>query len=471
MRAVNLENVNFIYEGAKTKALDDVSFYLDYGRVTLLSGTSGSGKSTLMSVVCGIVPHVINGEITGKATVAGKDITKLRLSQICRLVGVVLQNADAQIIHNTVEDEVAFGCENFAMSAEQIKKSIEGACNFMELDPKWNTRTLSGGQKQKLITACTLATRQRIIILDEPLANLDKQGAKLLMQSLQKLATAGYAVLITEHRLDMVMKYVDDVWHMQEAKVCKVQDKEEYLKKQSVEIEDYKSYKDSNIPLFKVKDIAFRVANRDILKGVNFQMNKGDRLVILGENGCGKTTLSRIIARLQKPDSGSVEQFIDSKLGNIKPSKKWFKKVGIVYQNPNYQLFMPTVLKEIAFNAKSMQFAKQIMCDFGLQDLANRSPQSLSEGQKRLLSIACVCAGEPEVLILDEPTVGQDYEGLKRLIYLIAKYCEKTNVSIITVTHDKRCAKALCDKAILLKDGIITEYGGKELIDKYFKAV
>ena len=146
-------------------------------------------------------------------------------------MGVVLQNADEQIIQKIVEDEIAFGCENLAFPPEKIQKQIDIVCNLLKLDKSWKCRTLSGGQKQRLITASTLAMGQKIIILDEPLANLDKDGAAMLMGTLRSLAKAGYCVVVIEHRLDMVLPFVDTVWHIGNKTVKKVEDRAAYLRR------------------------------------------------------------------------------------------------------------------------------------------------------------------------------------------------------------------------------------------------
>lgn len=163
MNAIELKQVNFSYDG-KTKILENTDFTAEYGEVTLLSGHSGEGKSTLMYIVSGIIPNVNYGELSGDVKIAGEDIKGKKLGYICRKVGVVLQNADEQIIQKIVEDEIAFGCENLAFPPEKIQKQIEIVCRLMKLDTKWTCRTLSGGQKQRLITASTLAMGQKIII-------------------------------------------------------------------------------------------------------------------------------------------------------------------------------------------------------------------------------------------------------------------------------------------------------------------
>ena len=469
MNAIELKQVNFSYDG-KTKILENTDFTAEYGEVTLLSGHSGEGKSTLMYIVSGIIPNVNYGELTGEVKIAGEDIKGKKLGYICRKVGVVLQNADEQIIQKIVEDEIAFGCENLAFPPEKIQKQIDIVCNLLKLDKSWKCRTLSGGQKQRLITASTLAMGQKIIILDEPLANLDKDGAAMLMGTLRSLAQAGYCVVVIEHRLDMVLPFVDTVWHIGDKTVTKVENRQEYLQQQTAKIEDSCPIYAEQSPLFKLDKVAFSVRKeREILKDISLEIPKGGRTVFLGENGCGKTTLMRLIARLYKPTGGNITQYIDEKFKQKpKGSKAWYKKVGVVYQNPDYQLFMPTVRQEISFGAKSEEYAAEIAELFGVKHLWERHPQSLSEGQKRRVSIAAVVACQPEVLLLDEPTVGQDYDGLCALVEILNKLHMQSGNTMITITHDVRCAEALCDRAYLIADGVVQRSGGKELVREYF---
>lgn len=469
MSAIELKNVNFSYDG-KTKILENTDFAAEYGEVTLLSGHSGEGKSTLMYIVSGIIPNVNYGELSGEVLVGGESIKGRKMGDICRKVGVVLQNADEQIIQKIVEDEIAFGCENLAFPPEKIRKQIEIVCNLMKLDTNWKCRTLSGGQKQRLITASTLAMGQKIIILDEPLANLDKDGAAMLMGTLRSLAKAGYCIIVIEHRLDMVLPFVDTVWHIGDKTVRKVENRQEYLLQQTAKIEDCCHIYAEQSPLFKLDKVAFSVRKeREILKDITLEIPKGGRTVFLGENGCGKTTLLRLIARLYKSTGGNITQYIDEKFKQKpKGSKAWYKKVGVVYQNPDYQLFMPTVRQEISFGAKSEEYAAEIAELFGVKHLWERHPQSLSEGQKRRVSIAAVAACEPEVLLLDEPTVGQDYDGLCALVEILNKLHIQSDNTMITITHDVRCAEALCDRAYLIADGAVKKSGGKELVREYF---
>ncbi len=468
MKAIELKNVSFTYSGFNTKVLNNIDFHVDYGEVALLSGFSGEGKSTLISIISGIIPNIISGVISGEVLIDGNSIKGKKMSQVCHKVGIVLQNADNQIIHKIVEDEIAFGCENFAIPADKISKQIDRVCTIVELDKKADTHALSGGEKQRLITASALATGQKILVLDEPLANLDVISANLLMDTMQALAKAGYAVLVVEHRLDMVLPFVDTVWNICSGKVEQVENKQEYLQSQAIKINDTSINCKQNKKIIQVNQLAFSIKNKQILKDISFDIYDGERLLLLGENGSGKTTILRLLSRLNKPTGGNIQQMINPKLKNNYHGKKWFKDIGIVYQNPNYQLFMQTVEKEVAFNALSREYANEIIKMFGLEHIKNRHPQSLSEGQKRRVSIAAVVAGAPKVLFLDEPTVGQDYNGLCELVSILNELHNKSGNTMITITHDMRCAEALCDRAILIENGVIKNQGDKSFVKKYF---
>ncbi len=467
--AIHLKGVTFSYNG-KDNILEDAHFCAHYGQLTLISGMSGKGKSTLVSIIAGIIPNITKGKLQGEVLVDNVDISGQSIGSVCRKVGIVLQNADQQIINRIVEDEIAFGCENLAMDRSAMDDQINTVCALLKLDKKDATHTLSGGQKQRLITASTLAMGQRIVILDEPLANLDKENAVYLLQLLRKLCDVGYCIIIVEHRLDMVLPYADVVWQLSQGKTAVVNNTQQYLYDNCATIPDICTTKPTEQILFDLQNVTYSVKGKQILKDINCTIPKGARVVLLGENGCGKTTLMRVVARLNKPTTGNiVTQSSDKVFVKRKASKKWFKKVGIVYQNPDYQLFMPTVRQEIEFGAVSKQYAMDIAQLFRLSHLLDRHPQSLSQGQKRRLSIAAVVATQPEVLLLDEPTVGQDYNGLYRLVDILNTLHQQTGNTIVTVTHDVRCAQALCDKALLMDSGKIVASGDKQLVKQYFE--
>lgn len=460
--AIRLKEVSFKYDGAKENVLENINLTVEYGETVLLSGVSGEGKSTLLSIINGVIPFVNSGEFSGSVEIDGKDVTKLKISERSKLIGTVLQNADEQIIYDLVNEEIAFGCENLNIASEEINRRIERFTTLMQIEKTAKTKTLSGGQKQRLITASTLAMEQKIIILDEPLANLDTHTAHILLKALRNLANSGYAVLIVEHRLDVVKNYID--------KVMRIENKQLFT---STDINDLNSgiktipHADGSLPgevLIKGEKLFFAAGDRNIIDGLDIEIRAGERIVLLGENGCGKTTLMRMLARLNKPSDGALSQTITK---NKKANSKWFSKVGYVYQNPIYQLFMPTLLSEISFKAKSEETAREMINAFGLSGLEQRHPQSLSEGQKRRASIAAVCASEPTVLFLDEPTVGQDYKNLCKTVETVNKINKNLGTAIVTVTHDKRCACALADRVLIMENGKISRQGDYRLANEF----
>ncbi len=467
MSAIELKNVSFSYDN-ENEILHDVNLKIEYGTFNLLSGYSGEGKSTLMYLISGIIPHINNGFVKGKVLINDEDIKDKSLGQITKEVGVVLQNADEQILHKSVEDEIAFGLENMGVTPVNIKKQINTVTKLMNIDPTWENRKCSGGQKQRIITASTLAMGQKIVILDEPLANLDLVSAHKLMSTLKTLVSLKYAIIVIEHRLDIVLPYVDNVYALKDKSVYKVEDKEDYLKKQSLQIEDTVEKYENKTPILSLKNVSYKVKKEIIINDVSFDILNGSRTLLLGENGCGKTTLLRLIARLNKLSSGTILQDIDPKLPKKRGNKKFYQNVGVIYQNPDYQLFMPTVEKEIRFGAESDEYADYIATLFDVKKLYSRHPQSLSEGQKRRVSIAAVVATNPKILILDEPTVGQDYKGLEEMVNVLNSIHKETNNTMIIVTHDKRCAYSLCDKSIWIKKGKLYKTGEKELVDEFF---
>lgn len=460
--AIRLKEVSFKYDGAKENVLENINLTVEYGETVLLSGVSGEGKSTLLSIINGVIPFVNSGEFSGSVEIDGKDVTKLKICERSKLIGTVLQNADEQIIYDLVNEEIAFGCENLNIASEEIDRRIERFTTLMQIEKNAKTKTLSGGQKQRLITASTLAMEQKIIILDEPLANLDTHTAHILLKALRNLANSGYAVLIVEHRLDVVKNYID--------KVMRIENKQLFS---STDINDLNSgiktipHVDGSLPgevLIKGEKLFFAAGDRNIIDGLNIEIRAGERIVLLGENGCGKTTLMRMLARLNKPNDGALSQTITK---SKKANSKWFSKVGYVYQNPTYQLFMPTLLSEISFKAKSEETAREMINAFGLSGLEQRHPQSLSEGQKRRASIAAVCASEPTVLFLDEPTVGQDYKNLCKTVETVNKINKNLGTAIVTVTHDKRCASALADRVLIMENGKISRQGDYRLANEF----
>ena len=262
----------------------------------------------------------------------------------------------------------------------------------MALCPQWGTRTLSGGQKQRLITASALATEQRILLLDEPLANLDRKGAAFLMASLRTLAESGYAVLIVEHRLEQVLPFAHEVWRLRNGSLERQTGREALCAAQPEAAEPIPAEARREEPVMTLRGVGWRAGGRSILQGVDLTVFRGERLLLLWRQRLRKDLPAAADCPAGASHGGEIRQLIDPSLGQRRGSRAWFRRVGVVYQNPNCQLFMPTVAQEVAFAAKSEDFAREIMELFGIAHLSERHPQSLPEGQKRRVSIAAVAA-------------------------------------------------------------------------------
>ena len=219
MNAIEFKHVSFSYEGYEDKVLSDASFSVSYGEVALLSGFSGEGKSTVLSLIAGIIPNIIPGEIWGKIFIDGEDISKHKMGDICRKVGVVLQNAEEQIVHQLVEDEIAFGCENFAFSQEKIQSRITRSCGYMKLHPAWKTRTLSGGQKQRVAIASAIASKRSILFFDEPTSGLDYKHMKEVANVLRQVRDTGITVYVITHDLELILDCCTDIVHFEDGSI------------------------------------------------------------------------------------------------------------------------------------------------------------------------------------------------------------------------------------------------------------
>ena len=443
MKAIEFKNVYFRYGAESPTILRNISFSWDYGKVILLMGYSGCGKSTLMSLLNGTIPNYVSGELAGEILINGESVKGKSISQLSSVVGSVLQNADNQIVHDIVEDEIAFGPENMGIEASLIDSAIAQYTSELQLDRNAQTRKLSGGQKQRLITASTLAMKQKIILLDEPLANLDQKGAALVLKRLQMLAhMEKYLVLIVEHRIDYLMDYIDEIYRIEEASLKKLSAEE--LKKQEGNQLPYPGNFAKENVILRADNISMRFGQHKILDQFSMELKEGEKILLLGENGCGKTTLTKILARLLKPSEG----YVISPYGN-KAAKSWFRQVGYVYQNPDYQLFLPTVQREIDFACASETLKQFVIQKLELEPLLDRHPFSLSEGQKRKLTVAAIVCMKPKILFLDEPTVGQDDKSLANLIEVLLHLNQNYGTALVSVTHDKRC-DALGDRKIYL---------------------
>lgn len=460
--AVSLKEICFRYPAGESAVLDQVSLEIPTGDFVLMAGPSGAGKSTLLKIINGIIPYSEAGEFTGDVRFFGEPMDERTPVERCRKIGTVMQNADEQIIYERVEDELAFPLENMNLDSGEMKERIAASCRQMRLNRTDRTATLSGGEKQRLITAATLGMRQPVLLFDEPLANLDRRGSVELMEHMRELTrTEGATVIFVEHRLDWVLPYATRMVWVEDGTARSFTDREAFLRfwkeRRHEELGERDSTpKTAGRPLLTLENVCWKPKGIPVIHDVNFTLREGEEYVVIGDNGSGKSSFLKLLSTLTKPDGGSVQ--------SVYPKKERFRHIGVVMQNPNYQLFMSTVRDEVLFRAADRKLGEEMLCHFGLESLAHRHPHSLSEGQKRKVGVASILAMDPDVLLMDEPTVGQDYRSLKVLLEAVESLRRRHTVTMLTITHDTRCATHFGHRIIRMEEGRIVQTGGPELL-------
>lgn len=449
--AIVLKDLSFKYPGDTTAPLviDGLDLEIRYGEILLVCGYSGSGKSTLLKLINGVIPFVQKGTFTGSIAFEGQDMAALSVSERSRFIGSVFQNPREQIVFDKLIDELVFPMENLCVPRELMKERSQKLLDELDLDPEARTATLSGGEKQKLMTAATLSMQQKVLLLDEPLANLDHKSAVELLDLLHRLAREeNYAIVLVEHRLDLVRRTVD--------RVLSFTDGHRFFDSP----EDFFSGLEKDPPrrpandflrqapsqdaatLITLNGVGCTIEGKEIFSDVDLKVRAGEHLVILGDNGRGKTTLLEMIAGLRAPTKGTIR--------HAYPPRALGRKVGMVLQNPDYQLFMLTVKDELELTSVDPAWTDFLIRHFAFAPLLSRSPFSLSEGQKRKLGFACILARKPEVLLLDEPTVGLDDTGLFQLLTALDQYGQDNPLTLITVSHDRRAIPLLGERQFYL---------------------
>lgn len=475
-----LKNISFSYQNRQAdqsgqtnggqqnrreeQVLRDIDMEIYRGEMILLAGPSGGGKSTLMQILNGIIPAHTKGSFSGQLTWYPSEgealtVTDMKPAARAALIGTVMQNADDQILYDKTEDEIAFVLENLAVPTAEMPLRIDAALEKVDLERGLQTMTLSGGQKQRLVTAVTLAMEQELVILDEPLANLDVAGAISLLKTLKQLTAVGHSVILIEHRMDLLLSFIDRRFWLADGRL------QELSQQQLVQLQDMTMTRqtpavstETGEVCLELKEASFAVRQRTILEPIDFCLRSGERWLVVGDNGGGKSTFLHLLSGVLKPTAG--------RFYSRYPRRQHFGRVGMILQNPSYQLCMPTVWEEVNLNSHSDELSRRLLAHFELEELIQRHPHSLSEGQKRRLGIAAVLAAEPEVLLLDEPTVGLDPKSLDRLLSAIEMFCDRQHLAMVTITHDERCSAWMGDRVLWISRGS-HRCGGMELFREY----
>ncbi len=460
---LEVAGLTYYHPDASAPCICDISFTLDSGEFLIVAGPSGGGKTTFIKCINGVYPHLSEGKVEGRVIFDGQEIMALSPEERSTNIGTVFQDFESQITQVTVEDELAFGPENLALPREEIIARVKRVAEGIGLNPADDPNALSGGNKQRLCIGGALSMRPRLLLLDEPLSNLDSDGVNMLMQFIGNLRCQGTAVLMVEHRLELIRHLADRILFVEKGRLTS-QPKRENVLGGSWPFRRGTAYPREAVG-FTGLGFAYHKGT-PILDGVECKIMEGEMAVILGKNGSGKSTLLRIICGIERIRTGEG-RLLGTSI-NRKRANFFRGKVGLVMQNPNHQLCMETAYEEILSNCMNPEIADELLAIFKLTEMKNRHPYSLSEGEKRRLAVAAVLASRPSVLLLDEPTLGQDRESLELMVCALREQNAKRGTTIITVTHDREAAIALGQRRFVLSNGSLSELREDKAMQDYF---
>ncbi len=511
--SLTVEHLSYRYRTRQEWAIQDISFDLAPGKVMLIAGASGCGKTTLLRCINGLIPRSYKGgEFSGKILLRGKDPSSLTLAQISQTVGTVLQDPDKQIVGSYVYNEVAFGLENLGVPRDEMMRRVDAILDYLGISYLRDHETfrLSGGEKQKVTLAGVLAMRPSILLLDEPLAQLDPQSAQDALALIRRLADEGLAVAVIEHRVEDVLginpdhalflvdgclRYLGDIqgfkravdYHevklpaplimeqvAREAGGPPVRPPAEGPARAKIIAGTEDRGGDNGAggdkraaPLVEFKQVSFAYdPESPVLHNISAAIYPGDVIALLGPNGAGKSTLIKHAIGLLKPTEGSV--LVDGQETRKRSSAQLARTLGYVFQSPTQMLFAPTVREELAFGPRNLNYtADEVSRGIALsaemtnlEGLVDYSPFSLSYGQQKRVSIAAIIAMQSKILVMDEPTAGQDY---KNYTHFMASILALPSFAVVMfITHDLDLAVKHANRVWLLHAGRLVADGRPE---------
>jgi energy-coupling factor transporter ATP-binding protein EcfA2 len=494
MHPISIENLTFRYRDRSNPAIQDISFSVQAGEILLVAGASGCGKTTLIRCINGLIPRSYKGERSGSILIQGEETTGWTLARISQQVGTVLQDPERQILGSKVLHEVAFGLENLGLPRSEIVQRADESMSLLKISHLRNrdTFTLSGGEKQKLALAGVLAMHPSILLLDEPLASLDPASAQETLAMVRLLADQGMAVLLVEHRVedvlhirpervlfmaDGVIKYLGDIDGL--GKVVNYHEiklpAETIIQRAALDpappalqpLPSVSKTPQDQSPLVRFENVAFGYSKeQDVLHGINVDILRGDVIAVLGPNGAGKTTFVKHAIGLLKPRTGRV--LVQGRDTHEATVAQIAGTLGYVFQSPSHMLFAPTVYEELAFGPTNLKHPKEQIAEevlsalktVNLSDKEKEPPLALSFGQQKRVSIAAILAMRSRILIMDEPTAGQDYFNYMNFMDTIIQM--PGFEAILFITHDVDLAVIYANRVLLIADGRLVADGSPQ---------
>lgn len=463
--SIRFDNLSFAYSEERRETISDFNAEFQADRITVLTGPSGCGKSTLLYLAAGVYPHNAGILRGGRVTVAGENPADLPPQKRCALVGMMFQNPELQFCMDTVRNELIFCLENIATPVEQFESKIRNALEFCEIVHLEHRalNSLSGGERQKAMLACLTAIHPKWLLLDEPFANIDEDSARHIARKLKRLHDErGTGILAVDHRLDHWLGIADSVCVFRDGELLDAETDPESLEKLGV-IAPGVSYR-PEIPecvpgdvVLKLENLSLKHGDQTILENVNASFRRGKIYAIVGESGCGKSSLFGALSGLYKY-SGTA--FLGERdLRKLK--KKDLGAIGFVTQSPQDQFVADAVRQELLLSLRgqkdAMEQSEAILRRIGLWAYRDVSAYILSQGQQRRLGVAALLAYPCRVLVCDEPTYAQDRANTIELMNSLCRAAREQNLALIFSTHDHQLARDYADEILELKGGRLHE--------------
>jgi energy-coupling factor transport system ATP-binding protein len=512
--AVSVKKLSYRYRGTKENAVEDISFELEKGEFLVIMGPSEAGKSTLATCFNGLIPHFHKGKLVGEVVVAGKKTIDHTVSQMAEDVGLVFQDFEAQLFSTSIELEIAFGPENFAVPREEIGERIEEYLDYVKLAvPRQRPpSTLSGGQKQKLAIASVLALEPKVLVMDEPTTDLDpisKLGIYEITNELRQ--REDLTLIIVEHETEEVLN-ASRILLLNEGRLVKLGPAREILedielfkntglmplgipsffksmgfsplpltpdeavksfKSAGWQISD-KDYQDlqakekaeleekgNTDPLIKCRSLEHTYPNGvTALQGIDLEIYPGEMVAIVGQNGSGKTTLAKHFNGLLMPTGGSI--LVNGKTTKEQGIFRLGQNVGYVFQNPDHQIFSEKVFDEVAYGPRLRGLSEEeikgrvtlALESVGLTGFEEEDPFTLTKSGRQRVAVASILAVQPEVLILDEPTTGLDYSEQRSMMDMV-RHLNDMGSTIIFITHHMWVVAEYARRVFVINDGLL----------------